>query len=51
MSFELTSTAFANSDPIPMKYTCDDQDISPPLQEARFGMRLGEVDLEEPILR
>ncbi len=32
MAFELTSTAFANSDPIPMKYTCDDQDISPPLQ-------------------
>ncbi len=32
MTFELTSTAFANGDPIPMKYTCDDQDISPPLQ-------------------
>ncbi len=32
MAFELTSTAFANGDPIPMKYTCDDQDISPPLQ-------------------
>ncbi len=32
MAFELTSTAFANGDPIPMKYTCDDQDISPSLQ-------------------
>ncbi len=32
MAFELTSTAFANGDPIPMKYTCDDRDISPPLQ-------------------
>ena len=32
MPFELTSVAFANGDPIPMKYTCDDQDISPPLQ-------------------
>ncbi len=32
MAFELTSTAFANGDPIPMKYTCDDEDISPPLQ-------------------
>ncbi len=31
MVFELTSTVFANGDPIPMKYTCDDQDISPPL--------------------
>ncbi len=32
MPFELTSAAFANGDPIPMKYTCDDQDVSPPLQ-------------------
>ena len=32
MSFELTSTAFGNGDLIPTKYTCDDQDISPPLQ-------------------
>ena len=32
MPFELTSTAFGNGDPIPTKYTCDDQDISPPLQ-------------------
>ncbi|KKL66619.1 hypothetical protein LCGC14_2143140, partial [marine sediment metagenome] len=24
--------AFGNGDPIPTKYTCDDQDISPPLQ-------------------
>ncbi len=32
MAFELSSTAFANGDPIPMKYTCDDQDISPPLK-------------------
>ncbi len=32
MPFELTSTAFGNGDPIPTKYTCDNQDISPPLQ-------------------
>ena len=32
MPFELTSTAFDNRDPIPVKYTCDDEDISPPLQ-------------------
>ena len=32
MAFELTSTAFTNGDPIPMKYTCDDHDISPPLK-------------------
>ncbi len=32
MSFELTSTAFATGEPIPRKYTCDGDDISPPLQ-------------------
>ena len=32
VAFELTSTAFAAGEPIPQKYTCDGQDISPPLQ-------------------
>jgi Raf kinase inhibitor-like YbhB/YbcL family protein len=32
MPFELTSTAFAPGEPIPQKYTCDGDDISPPLQ-------------------
>jgi hypothetical protein len=32
MSFELTSTAFAPEKPIPRKYSCDGEDISPPLQ-------------------
>ncbi len=32
MPFELTSTAFAPGEPIPRKYTCDGQNISPPLQ-------------------
>lgn len=32
MAFELTSPAFALGQPIPAKYTCDGQDISPPLQ-------------------
>ena len=27
----LTSTAFANGDPIPQRYTCDGADVSPPL--------------------
>ena len=31
MPFELTSTAFANGEPIPVKYSCDGEDISPPL--------------------
>ena len=32
MAFELTSTAFVEGEPIPNKYTCDGEDISPPLQ-------------------
>jgi len=32
MAFELTSTAFVEGEPIPSKYTCDGEDISPPLQ-------------------
>jgi Raf kinase inhibitor-like YbhB/YbcL family protein len=32
MTFDLTSPAFAPGEPIPTKYTCDDQDISPPLK-------------------
>jgi Raf kinase inhibitor-like YbhB/YbcL family protein len=32
IAFELNSTAFAHEEPIPPKYTCDGQDISPPLQ-------------------
>lgn len=32
MSFELKSAAFAAGAVIPRKYTCDGQDISPPLQ-------------------
>jgi Raf kinase inhibitor-like YbhB/YbcL family protein len=32
MAFKLTSTAFAHEEPIPQKYTCDGEDISPPLQ-------------------
>ena len=31
MAFELTSSAFAQGESIPVKYTCDGQDISPPL--------------------
>jgi len=32
MPFELTSTTFAPGEPIPRQYTCDGDDISPPLQ-------------------
>lgn len=30
--FELRSPAFGNEEPIPILYTCDDKDISPPLE-------------------
>ena len=32
MTFELTSSAFASGQRIPRRYTCDGEDISPPLQ-------------------
>lgn len=32
MSFSITSTAFNADSDIPQRYTCDDEDISPPLQ-------------------
>ena len=32
MTFELTSSAFSGGQQIPAKYTCDGEDISPPLQ-------------------
>lgn len=32
MAFQLTSSAFTNEGTIPIKYTCDGQDVSPPLQ-------------------
>jgi phosphatidylethanolamine-binding protein (PEBP) family uncharacterized protein len=32
MPFELTSPAFDAGEPIPRQYTCDGEDISPPLQ-------------------
>ena len=31
MAFEVTSSAFVQGEPIPVKYTCDGDDISPPL--------------------
>lgn len=32
MGFKLSSTAFAEGDPIPQKYSCDGEDSSPPMQ-------------------
>ena len=32
MTFTLTSPAFGHGEPIPRRYTCDGDDISPPLK-------------------
>lgn len=32
MAFELTSTVFAQEEPVPAKYSCDGDNVSPPLQ-------------------
>ncbi len=32
MAFELTSSAFAQGETIPVRYTCDGDDVSPPLE-------------------
>jgi Raf kinase inhibitor-like YbhB/YbcL family protein len=32
MNIQITSAAFADGEPIPAKYTCDGNDVSPPLQ-------------------
>lgn len=36
MSIKLTSDAFQNEETIPIKYTCDGKDISPPLRWSEF---------------
>jgi Raf kinase inhibitor-like YbhB/YbcL family protein len=32
MAFQLTSTAFSSGESIPIRHTCDGEDVSPPLQ-------------------
>ena len=39
MSIQITSTAFAEGQPIPAKYSCEGSDISPPLQWIPQGGR------------
>ena len=46
MPLQLTSTAFNNGDMIPRKYSCDGEDISPPLQ---FKYISREKDKHEPL--
>lgn len=49
-SFQLTSTAFSAGQPIPAIYTCDGQDISPPLQwtEPPAGTKAFALIVEDP---
>lgn len=50
MALTLTSTAFAQGQPIPARYTCDDQDISPPLHwsDAPAGTQSFALILDDP---
>lgn len=47
---ELTSTAFGPGEPIPGKYTCDGEDISPPLQwgEPPLGAQSFALIVDDP---
>ena len=50
VTFTLSSTAFANGKPIPARYTCDGEDISPPLQwnEPPTGTRSFALVMDDP---
>ena len=47
---QLTSPVFENGDPLPRKYTCDGQDISPPLawSDVPAGTKSVALMLEDP---
>jgi Raf kinase inhibitor-like YbhB/YbcL family protein len=54
MAFELTSSAFAQGETIPVKYTCDGDDVSPPLEwgdppEGTQGFALIGDDPDAPV--
>ena len=50
MAFSLTSTAFHDGSAIPKKYTCDGEDLSPPLQwrEALAGTQSFALVMDDP---
>jgi Raf kinase inhibitor-like YbhB/YbcL family protein len=50
MNIQMTSTAFAEGQPIPEKYTCDGQDVSPPLtwSNAPAGTKSFTLVVEDP---
>jgi Raf kinase inhibitor-like YbhB/YbcL family protein len=50
MAFALTSAAFQQNDPVPVRFTCDGDDLSPPLAwtDAPSGTRAFALMLEDP---
>lgn len=50
MSFSFSSPAFKNGERIPVKYTCDDKDVSPPLSWSGFpeGTRSFALIMDDP---
>ena len=50
MTLELTSLAFASGGAIPRKYTCDGEDVSPPLawSAAPAGTRSFALIVDDP---
>jgi len=49
-NFKLTSKAFAEGKPIPAKYTCQGQDVSPPLawQGTLVGVKYFAIEMFDP---
>ena len=50
MTFKLTSTAFAEGNPIPARYSCQGEDVSPPLawQDAPTGTQSFALIMDDP---
>ncbi len=50
MTFHLTSTVFGNGNPIPIRYTCQGENVSPPLQltNAPAGTKSFALIMEDP---
>ena len=51
MTFELTSSTFKSGDPIPRRYTCEGEDLSPPLQAYDRYLLGGGIDEKAELVR
>lgn len=45
MVFKLTSPAFGEGQPIPVRYTSDGQNVSPPLEWSALKHAIGQAEL------